>query len=81
MLLWVVVHSIFEEASAYAYPIVVHQFYGRTQEEAEGYFRAHKRTDEFLRGCDDKGKWKMVTCKSVKQLFRFDTETRQFLVP
>lgn len=32
-------------------PVVKHEFYGRTREEAIGVMQAHERTDSFLRAC------------------------------
>lgn len=42
-------HEFFERATAYAYPVVAHEFTGKTLDEAKGYFRAHLRYDRMLR--------------------------------
>lgn len=44
------------------YPILRHEFYGKTKAEAEGYFRAHLGTDSFLRGCTQKRHYKSIEC-------------------
>lgn len=41
-----VIVDIFEDGK---YPVVSHVFYGETIEEARGYFKAHMKTDSFLR--------------------------------
>jgi len=55
MRLYIIRVDIYEEASDYAYPIVTHLFQGRTREEAKGYHEAHRRSDSFLRQCEDRG--------------------------
>lgn len=55
--LYVVRVEIREEASRYAYPIVVHLFCGRTRKEARGYHAAHKKADAFLRACEGRGRF------------------------
>jgi len=79
MLLWAIVHSIFEEAVGSAYPILVHSFFGKTLAEAKGYLRAHKRTDSFLRGCDEAGRWNGVKCRVTVGIYRYDSTTQRFL--
>lgn len=66
--LWAYQVDIYERAAGSAYPVVTHIFYGRTQEEANGYYRAHMQTDEFLRGCVQKGRWKRVACRAVADM-------------
>ena len=53
--------DIFEEGAEY--PIVRHEFIGKTRQEAEGYFRAHQRTDTFLAGCLV-GRFKNIRCRT-----------------
>lgn len=64
MRLFAVRVDIFEPQNAF--PIVQHQFLGRSREEAEGYHDAHRASDRFLRQCEDKqlfdGK---VKCRAV----------------
>ena len=50
------------EGAGTDYPILRHEFFGRTEKEAEGYFRAHLATDTFLRGCVQKRRWRQVGC-------------------
>ena len=38
-------------------PIVTHQFWGNTAEEAEHVYDAHLESDRFLRDCLEKGKY------------------------
>jgi hypothetical protein len=59
-----IVHEIYEAGTAKrGYPVVVHLFNGATKAEARRYFRAHMKTDSFLRGCTKRGKWSQVRCK------------------
>jgi hypothetical protein len=55
MRLYTVRVDIFEAATRYAYPVVTHLFTGRTPQEARGYHEAHRKTDSFLRQCEDRG--------------------------
>ena len=58
--------KIYEEATAYAYPVVTHVFSGKTRKEAWGYHDAHRKSDSFLRGCEDKGRFgERVKCHAV----------------
>lgn len=41
--------DIYEAKTYYQYPVVEHIFSGRTEEEAFGYFKAHLKTDSFLK--------------------------------
>jgi hypothetical protein len=61
-----VIHDIFEPfgRSEGRYPIVTHIFRGDTPEQADGYYRAHRRTDAFLRACDDSGRFGRIVCYS-----------------
>lgn len=63
MTLYRLVHSIYEpEGAGMRYPILQHVFIGKTREEAIGYFDAHRKTDAFLRGCEERGRWQAVKC-------------------
>lgn len=53
--LYVIRVDIYEEASRYAYPVVTHLFNGKTRAEAIRYHDSHRRSDAFLRQCEDKG--------------------------
>lgn len=46
------------------YPIVRHEFIGKTRQEAEGYFKAHQKTDAFLAGCLA-GHFKDIRCRAT----------------
>ena len=60
---WKLVVDIYEpEGAGNDYPILRHEFYGKTQQEAEGYYEAHLGTDEFLRGCVQRNRWHAVRC-------------------
>jgi hypothetical protein len=77
-LLWAVVHSIYEESIGDEYPVVTHTFMGRTRKEAVGYFRAHLKTDSFLRGCTERGRFGSdIKCRTEMTVARYDTVTRQ----
>lgn len=71
MKLHVLTVDIYEAEVGDDYPVVVHQFLGRTREEALGYFEAHKKTDQFLMGCIEHGKWNGVECWTEQD---WDTE-------
>lgn len=60
--LWRFVVDIFETGTTTAYPVLRHVFYGVDEDEAYGYFEAHLVTDEFLRGCVEKGQWNGLSC-------------------
>jgi hypothetical protein len=40
------------------YPAVTHVFHGETAAEAQGYFKAHMKTDSFLRAAVNTGYYK-----------------------
>lgn len=56
------VHRIYETEVGTDYPVVEHRFFGSTQQQAIDVYNAHRRTDEFLRGCDDRRKWGGIEC-------------------
>lgn len=64
MSLWAVVHSIYEKSVGNDYPVVRHVFYGKTPEEAQHYYESHLKTDSFLRGCETRGRWNSVACRT-----------------
>lgn len=47
------------------YPVLTHEFRGRTRKEAEGYFKAHLTTDRFLRACTEDGRFMDFKCRTV----------------
>ena len=61
---WKLIVDIYEPAGAGRdYPVVRHEFFGKTKDEANGYFEAHLGTCRFLRDCVTKSRWKTVTCE------------------
>jgi hypothetical protein len=56
--------DIYEEAVGDAYPVVRHTFFGKTPEEARGYYNAHLGTCAFMRGCTQEGRWNDVVCRT-----------------
>jgi len=46
------------------YPVVRHIFYGRSEAEALGYLEAHKKTDKFLKACQQ-GNFEGMVCKNT----------------
>lgn len=44
--------------------VVEHRFFGETQEKAAAIYRAHLKTDAFLRGCVTAGAWTSVACRT-----------------
>lgn len=58
------VHEIFEGDKPY--PVVVHTFKGKTREEAEGYFKAHMKTDKFLFAMETEGKFGKIKGRTKK---------------
>jgi hypothetical protein len=64
--MYVIQVDIYERATHFAYPIVQHRFIGKTPPEAAGYHQAHKKSDRFLRECEDKGMFEgSVSCHAV----------------
>ncbi len=62
-MIWKYVVNIYEpQGAGLDYPVVQHVFLGRTQKEAQGYFKAHLKTDEFLRKCYQRGRWNGADC-------------------
>jgi hypothetical protein len=58
--------DIYEAATNYAYPVVTHLFNGRTKAEAWRYHDSHRKTDTFLRQCEDRGTFsESVRCRAV----------------
>jgi hypothetical protein len=51
-LVFAVVHDTFEKGST---PVVRHVFAGKTLDKARRYYAAHRRSDAFMRQCDDQG--------------------------
>lgn len=47
-------------------PVLRHVFSGGKR-EAMQIFRAHMKTDSFLRSCELRGKWKKIACRNVKK--------------
>lgn len=47
------VHEIYEGDGKY--PVVIHIFSGGTREEVKGIFKAHMKTDKFMREMENSG--------------------------
>lgn len=45
--------------------VLEHRFYGATRARAQEIYRAHMRTDAFLRGCTQQSRFGSIRCKSV----------------
>ena len=59
--------DIYESATWYRYPVVTHLFHGVNRYEARRYHESHRKADEFLRQCEDKGVFRgEVHCRAVK---------------
>ena len=54
------------------YAIVVHAFYGQTLDEAERYYRAHLKSDQFLKACSTAGKFGATRCREERVAERWD---------
>lgn len=66
MRLYAIQVDIYEPSSGDAYPIVQHRFLGRDRNEAAGYHESHRKSDAFLRQCEDKGLFAdRVRCRAV----------------
>ena len=66
MRLYCVRVEIREAASNYAYPLVVHEFYGPDKASAWQVHHSHRSADAFLRGCEDHGLVAgTVTCRAT----------------
>jgi hypothetical protein len=67
MRLYVIRVDIYEAATDYAFPIVRHEFIGRSPAEARRYHAAHMQSDAFLRQCEQKGLFNgAVKCRATK---------------
>ena len=66
MRLHVLVVDIYEASVGYDYPVVRHEFVGKTQEEARGYYTAHLGTCTFFRACIDEGRFGEIECKPAE---------------
>jgi len=75
-----IVHHISEGEDSR--PVVTHLFYGDTVEEAEHVYDAHRKSDAFLRQCDDCGIFdNRVGCHSVLHLERVGVPLSELLSP
>jgi hypothetical protein len=59
--------DIYEKGVGDAYPVVSHIFYGKSENEAKGYYDAHMTTDQFMRDCTKRGRWEQVECKAINE--------------
>jgi hypothetical protein len=56
--------DIYEPSVGYDYPVVRHEFVGRTREEAQGYHDAHLHTCTFFRQCIEQGDFDGLKCET-----------------
>lgn len=62
-------HIIVDTYEQGMYPVVTHIFRGKTLDEAKSYFRAHMKTDSFLRSAVNTGYYKgMRTAVEMKEV-------------
>jgi len=75
----VIRHEFYERATGYAFPVVAHEFTGRTLDEARSYFRSHLRYDRMLQGVTMgmgpsegkfSGEWNRIQFKSVVRILQ-----------
>jgi nitrate reductase alpha subunit len=72
MVVVALVVETFEEDSP-DFPVVRHEFLGRTAEQAESIYRAHLQYDAFLRSCVG-GDFHGMRCRNVTSWKRYATE-------
>lgn len=64
-----IVHDIYEGTGPE--PVVRHVFYGSTPAQADGVYRAHLKTDAFLRACNsERGNFGDFVCRAKVQRVR-----------
>jgi hypothetical protein len=63
-MVWRLYVDIYEEGNELV--VVRHVFEGHSRSEAQRYFNSHVQTDEFLRLCITRGRWRDVRCRAVK---------------
>jgi hypothetical protein len=80
MVLWAVIASTYEESVGSAYPVVRHIFYGKTKDEALGYFNAHLQTDKFLASCTENESFGAIACRTELLVAKYDTVTNQYIL-
>lgn len=61
---WVLRIDIYEKKP---YPVVRHEFRGRTVEEAKRYAMAHAKYDSFLQECVLSGRFDGFDCRAVRK--------------
>lgn len=72
MVVVALVVETFEEETP-QFPVVRHEFLGRTPEEAEATYRAHLQFDQFLASCVG-GNFHGMPCRNVTSWKRYATE-------
>lgn len=76
--MFALVHDTLEQGPK---PVVRHVFPGATEDEALGYYEAHRRSDKFLRECDDRGLFDgRVVCRTRKRMLRLTPAQVEALV-
>lgn len=68
---WRIVQQIYEQDDPD--PILTHVFYGKTEEEARGVYRAHMTTDSFMRGCVNQQRFRDFACHADSHVERMDS--------
>ena len=63
--MYALIHDTFEATQKS--PVVRHVFVGDTKKKAKGFFRAHMKTDSFMRQCTNKGNFDGKFACSTKQ--------------
>lgn len=66
MRLHVLVVDIYEPTVGFDYPVVRHEFVGKTREEARGYYNAHLGTCTFFSACIQTGDFDGLRCQAVE---------------
>ena len=65
-----IISRVFESGAKY--PAVVHTFYGSSLDQATRIFRAHMKSDAFLRDCIKKNTFADFSCREEHSCERLD---------
>jgi hypothetical protein len=66
---WRIVSEIYE---ALPWPVVVHVFNGTSPAQAQAFYSAHMKSDSFMRGCVDRGRFADFKCRETHRIERWD---------
>ena len=69
--LYRIVSRVYETGGP-GFPVVEHIFNGRTYSQALAFFRAHLRSDSFLRSCLTTGYYTGFSCREEHSCHRFE---------